>query len=71
MTDQSSIVRFIEDNWLGGQRIPGSFDAIAGPLNNMFDFNQGQDDRVILDPQTGEVKFADNAASRAAKQAQK
>jgi phospholipase C len=71
MTDQSSIVRFIEDNWLGGQRIPGSFDAIAGPLNNMFDFNQGQDDRVILDPQTGEVKFADNAASRAAKQAGK
>jgi phospholipase C len=71
MTDQSSIVRFIEDNWLGGRRIPGSFDAIAGPLNNMFDFNQGQDDRVILDPQTGEVKFADNAASRAAKQAQK
>ena len=40
MTDQSSIVRFIEDNWLGGQRITGSFDAIAGPLNNMFDFNQ-------------------------------
>ena len=71
MTDQSSIVRFIEDNWLGGQRIPGSFDAIAGPLNNMFDFNQGQDDRVILDLQTGEVKFADNAASRAAKQVPK
>ena len=23
MTDQSSIVRFIEDNWLGGQRITG------------------------------------------------
>ena len=65
MTDQSSIVRFIEDNWLGGQRIPGSFDAIAGPLNNMFDFNQSANDRVILDPQTGEVKFADNAASRA------
>ncbi len=30
MTDQSSIVRFIEDNWLGGQRIAGSFDAVAG-----------------------------------------
>jgi phospholipase C len=71
MTDQSSIVRFIEDNWLGGQRILGSFDAIAGPLNNMFDFNQSSNDRVILDPQTGEVKFADNAASRAAKQARK
>jgi phospholipase C len=71
MTDFSSVVRFIEDNWLGGQRIPGSFDAIAGPLNNMFDFNQHGDDRVILDPQTGEVKSADNAASRAANQAQK
>ncbi len=71
MTDQSSIVRFIEDNWLGGQRIPGSFDAIAGPLNNMFDFTQSPNDRVILNPETGEVKFADNAASRAAKQAQR
>ena len=71
MTDQSSIVRFIEDNWLGSQRILGSFDAIAGPINNMFDFNQSGNDRVSLDPQTGEVKFSDNAASRAAKQARK
>jgi len=39
ITDQSSITRFIEDNWLNGQRIgQGSFDAIAGPLDNMFDF---------------------------------
>jgi phospholipase C len=37
-TDLSSVVRFIEDNWLGGERIRGSFDAIAGPINNMFDF---------------------------------
>ena len=30
LTDQTSIIRFIEDNWLGGQRIgQGSFDAIA------------------------------------------
>ncbi len=28
MTDQSSTIRFIEDNWLGGQRIgQGSFDS--------------------------------------------
>ena len=27
LTDQSSILRFIEDNWLDGQRIQGSFDA--------------------------------------------
>ncbi len=39
ITDQSSITRFIEDNWLYGQRIgQGSFDAVAGPLDNMFDF---------------------------------
>jgi phospholipase C len=39
ITDQSSIVRFIEDNWLNGQRIAGSFDAIAGPLDNLFNFD--------------------------------
>jgi len=39
VTDQSSVVRFIEDNWLNGERIQGSFDAIAGPLDNMFNFD--------------------------------
>jgi len=39
ITDQSSIMRFIEDNWLDGARIAGSFDAIAGSLDNMFDFS--------------------------------
>jgi len=38
ITDQSSITRFIEDNWLNGERITGSFDAIAGSLDNMFNF---------------------------------
>ncbi len=56
MTDQSSIVRFIEDNWLGGQRITGSFDAVAGPLNNMFVFGEPSHQRLILDENTGEVK---------------
>jgi phospholipase C len=36
-TDQSSIIRFVEDNWRV-PRIPGSFDNVAGPLNNLFDF---------------------------------
>lgn len=56
LTDQTSIIRFIEDNWLGGQRIgDGSFDAIAGPVNNMFDFNH-IDMRApyLLSPSTGE-----------------
>jgi len=38
LTDQSSILKFVEDNWLGGQRIQsgGSFDTIAGTIQNML-----------------------------------
>jgi len=37
MTDQTSIIRFIEDNWLNGQRIGGgSFDAIANSIASML-----------------------------------
>jgi phospholipase C len=40
LTDQTSILKFVEDNWLGGQRIQtgGSFDTIAGTLENMLSF---------------------------------
>jgi phospholipase C len=40
LTDQSSVLRFVEDNWLAGQRIQtgGSFDTIAGTIQNMFSF---------------------------------
>jgi phospholipase C len=57
LTDQSSVLRFIEDNWLFGQRIQpgGSFDTIAGPLNNMFDFDGDTAPKVMLDPATGAV----------------
>jgi phospholipase C len=56
ITDQTSIIRFIEDNWLGGQRIGnGSFDAIAGTVNNMFDFSHPRPDAYILDDSTGQV----------------
>ncbi len=56
LTDQSSIIRFIEDNWLGEQRIgDGSFDAIAGSVDNMFDFNHiNMHATYLLDPSTGE-----------------
>ena len=54
-TDQSSILRFVEDNWLGGKRIgQGSTDAIAGTINNMFDFDRPAFERLFLDPITGE-----------------
>jgi phospholipase C len=54
VTDQTSILRFVEDNWLSGQRIGGgSFDVIAGSLNRMFDFEHGSADTLTLDPATG------------------
>ena len=35
----------------------GSFDTIAGKLDNMFDFDRGDDPplKVFLDPNTGAV----------------
>jgi phospholipase C len=57
-TEQSSVVRFIEDNWLAGARIPGgSVDATSGVLNNMFDFSKPNNHRLFLDPVTGEPQY--------------
>ncbi|MVA58848.1 phospholipase C [Agrobacterium vitis] len=54
LTDQTSVMRFIEDNWMAGQRLGGgSFDAIAGSLNGMFDWSHARSDTLILDPKTG------------------
>ena len=52
---QSSVLRFIEDNWLGGRRLGGgSFDAAAGPITGMFDFaGQGTTPRLFLDDSLG------------------
>jgi len=63
LTDQSSVLRFIEDNWLFGERIqPGaSFDTIAGTIAHMFDFDRhvdNDDRKLILDPQTGAIVFS-------------
>ncbi|WP_180539432.1 phospholipase C [Nevskia soli] len=57
LTDQSSIIRFIEDNWLGGQRLGGgSFDALAGSITNMLNFSSaGNLAPFILDANTGLV----------------
>jgi phospholipase C len=56
VTDQSSILRFIEDNWLDNQRIVGSFDTLAGRLNSMFEFRDPDTTPYILDSSTGLVK---------------
>lgn len=60
VTDQTSILRLVEDLYLHGDRIgQGSFDAQAGSLLGMFDFSKGKPQntrRVLLDPDTGMVK---------------
>ena len=60
VTDQSSVVSFIEDNWLNGERIGhGSFDVLAGSLtgpHGLLDFQVRPQFRpLILNPTTGAV----------------
>jgi phospholipase C len=52
---QASVARFIEDNWLHGERLGGgSFDANAGSIMDMFDFAAGgHNPPLLLDPTTG------------------
>jgi len=60
LTDTASITKFIEDNWLHGQRLGGgSYDAISGSLDapgGVLDFNvQPHDTPLILNATTGAV----------------
>jgi phospholipase C len=58
-TDQSSILRFIEDNWRTGRIGNSSFDEKAGSLNNLFAFpdsglgTNSAGEKLLLDPSTG------------------
>jgi phospholipase C len=57
VTDQTSILRFVEDNWQTGRIGNFSFDTKAGSLANLFSF-QGSDgeggaNKLFLDPATG------------------
>ena len=55
LTNQASILRFVEDNWNLG-RITGSADATSGSLARMFDFHGSHGDThpLLLDPNTGQ-----------------
>jgi len=59
LTDTTSVVKFIEDNWLNGESIPGSFDSASGSIDGrdgLLDFNTNPHYRpVILNPTTGAV----------------
>ena len=59
ITDQSSVLRFIEDNWDLGRLGGTSNDWRAGTLNGMFDFDDnhhhfGEDRKLFLNESTGE-----------------
>ncbi len=56
VTDQTSIIHFVEDNWLGGSRIgQGSFDGIANSISQMFNFSRIRRNGVLyLNPITGQ-----------------
>jgi phospholipase C len=61
VTDQSSVLRFIEDNWNLGRIGGGSTDAIAGTLNGLFDFDdRGRASKLILNPATGQIVDSDS-----------
>jgi len=56
LTDQTSILRFIEDNWSLGKIGGGSFDALANPITSMFNFTETTPQNTnlpILSPITG------------------
>jgi phospholipase C len=58
LTDQTSVLRLIEDVWLDGKRIQpgGSFDTIAGDLTHLFkpvSHERAAGRKLILNPNTG------------------
>ncbi|MFC5501801.1 phospholipase C [Lysinimonas soli] len=58
VTDQTSVLRFIEDNWKTGRIGNGSYDSLAGSITGMFDFSSHRDGdarALHLDPSSGLV----------------
>jgi phospholipase C len=63
LIDQTSILRFIEDNWKLGRIGDFSFDELAGSLLGCFDFANPNFTPLILNPQTGLVKKKKKSAT--------
>jgi phospholipase C len=57
-TEQSSIPKFIEENWGLGKIGGGSEDTTSGTLENMFDFNTADTraSEILLNDETGEIE---------------
>jgi phospholipase C len=56
LTEQSSIIKFVEENWSLGSLGAGSEDVDSGSVENMFEFGNAQRaPKLILSKTTGEV----------------
>ena len=56
LTDQTSVLRFIEDNWnIGRLGDPQSFDLKANAMNSMFDFSFPHSPKLFLSSSTGQI----------------
>jgi phospholipase C len=68
LTDTASVVKFIEDNWLGGEHIAGSFDKSSGSLyakGGLLDFNvKPHLTPLILNPTNGAVVSGGDSTGR-------
>jgi phospholipase C len=60
ITDHTSILRFVEDNWHLGRIGDQSLDTKAGSIMNMFNFSgDGHGaDKLFLDPSNGTVRIS-------------
>jgi phospholipase C len=56
LADQSSVLRFIEDNWQTECIGDHSFDGQAGSILKMFDFQRQANKALFLDPESGEME---------------
>ena len=65
VTDQTSILRFIEDNWRTGRIGNFSMDSKAGSLANLFQFGEGDHaGKLFLDPSSGQPASQDGGEGR-------
>jgi phospholipase C len=58
LTNQASVIVFVEDNWLNGKRLgKGSFDSISNSILGMFDFKSAPHmSKLLLNETTGEIE---------------
>ncbi len=57
LIDQTSVLRFIEDNWFLGRIGNFSYDGFSAPITNMFNFKEREMRFLFLSPTTGAIEY--------------